>query len=253
MLSKILNRARAVRTRFTGNFIRTWASRYEVFFPVSSMRWAKAQRAESASWHIPDHLEGPEISEFFHNEQTKARFLIKVAEQALGISVQQLMGDRTVLDIACGPGSIVSEMPEPSRKIGLDPAPFPKWVHERYSSLNFELISNPLESAIFHNRNIGPDPLVVMYNALQHFQDCEKAFFNLKNSLGSHQVFFVDYAYVPADPAHPQILTFSRIERMLRKVGYTTENLAVTYARLPGLVEMGNGEPARVISGIARI
>jgi hypothetical protein len=251
MIQRILSRLKNFAKRLSANDLRTSLSKREIFLPVSSRRWGFAQKAESESWHIPHNLIEPEISAYFLEEQTKAKFLVHVAEQTLGLSFSNFISERTVLDIACGPGSIIAEMDKPAVKYGLDPAKFPNWVHGRYKELNFQLINHPLESAPLADFDFGVNPLVIMYNALQHFQDCELAFSNLAKSLGTHQVFFVDYGYVPADAAHPQILTFNRIERILSRVGYETTNLALSYARLPGLVEMGNGEPARILAGIA--
>lgn len=245
-----INKIRGLRGIST-NEIRTKLSRFEIFLPVNSARWQKAQVAEAASWHIPDQLSEPLISDFLRDEQTKAKFLLGVAENALGISLLELISDKTVIDIACGPGSIIAELKTFGKKFGLDPAQFPIWVHQRYDSLDFELINAPLESAPLNGYDFGQGPVAVMYNALQHFQNCELAFNNLVSSLGEHKLFFVDYAYVPADSAHPQILTFNRIERLLLKAGYSVNHLAVSKARLPGMVEMVDGQPANILSGVA--
>lgn len=233
------------------NGLRTYLSNYEVFLPVSSFRWNRAQLAEARSWQLPSKLLNAKADDYLGNEQIKARFIMKHAEKVLDRKFSDIFRDKIVLDIACGPGSIIAEERSPLKKIGVDPASFPKWVHDRYQSQSFELVSAPLETASLETI-IEEDCVVIMYNALQHFRNCNQALRNLRNQIKSHTLIIVDYANVPADLLHPQILSFRRIERWLERNGYIIEDLNLGMARLEGLVELPNENPIGIISCIAR-
>lgn len=235
------------------NRIRTYLSSYEIFLPVSDRRWAIAQKAEAESWHLPLNVKGEEeIEILLGDERKKAKFLVSVAEKNLGIRVDKFVDGKIVIDVACGPGSIMADLENPKAKYGIDPANFPSWVTERYASFGFRLIQAPLESAHLQDFKYEKELVVVLYNALQHFQNCAVALNNLYSNLGNHHLFFVDYGYIPADKAHPQILTYMRLKKLLIESGYVIEKMAQSEERLPGLVEIGSGFPTTIISGLAK-
>lgn len=239
---------------YPANRIRTKLGRYGVFLPVSRRRWELAQVAEEHSWPLPLDWDysGDVLPKLMLDEQTKARFIVSQGEEILGLSLRSLVEDKTVIDVACGPCSIISNWDNCKEKIGIDPAKFPSWVHKRYQEHNFELVSSTLEGAVVKSIT-GPPPVVVMYNALQHFQDINGAVKNLKKIAKNHELFFVDYAEIPADAAHPQILTEKRLRRILLRNGYRAIRLETVEARLPGLVETGSGQSAKIICGYAQM
>jgi hypothetical protein len=236
--------------QITVNNLRTTLAKREIFVFVSPRRWRKAQAAEVDHWNL-QIVENEQLPPVFISEQIKARFLLETAERILGIRVSKLIEDKVVVDIACGPCSVVAEEESPFKKIGVDPAPFPEWVKSRYKKLNFPLISSPMETALIHV-TAEKKIVVVMYNALQHFQSPSQALKNIRVSLKEGEIFFVDYADIPADKAHPQILTFNRIKRLLKKKGYSEIQLAQSLVRLPGYVEGGSGSRVAILAGYAK-
>jgi hypothetical protein len=242
--------------RFTNtDWVRNLFAQFSIFLPVSDRRWRLAQKYESKHWQLPP---APERDQFalpsvFLSEQAKARFIIETAVNVTGFDIESLSKKDLLIDIACGPCSIVAELAGKSRKIGIDPSPYPDWILERYEMLGFEIIKAPLESAnlksLGENENLNI--AVLMYNALQHFQDIDIAISKIYNALGQHLLFFTDYASVPADRAHPQILTAPRLTDAFNRAGYKVSTMQVVKARLPGLVETPAGTAINIVCGIA--
>jgi hypothetical protein len=83
--------------------------------------------------------------------------------------------------------------------------------------------------------------VVIFTNALQHFRSLDQFFLNLQNQLGAHELLFLEFLNVPADRAHPQILTIKRLNSYIEKFNYKILNSKILKERLIGFIERGNG------------
>jgi hypothetical protein len=233
---------------FDSNKWRTLLANLGIFLPVSKRRWQVAQKAERHLWSLPEISESKEHSSF-DNESIKSDFIITNSMSRIGLTFEDLLTNKIVVDIGCGPASAIFHSSAPKRKIGVDPMKFPHWVYERYQESGFELINKSIEDLLPADfKNLGDEaPLVIMYNALQHFMDPFLGLNLLKNLLPKHDLLIIEYANTPADDAHPQIITRLRTSRMLKKLGYQTEHIEVILIKKDGLVEAGQGSPAKIL------
>lgn len=225
---------------------RTLFSKLGIFLPVSKSRWHTAQEYEFHAWELPEIWDIQQVHSSFINEESKSGFIIEASERALGMNLEDLLSDKVVIDVACGPCSVLATMTSPSKKFGVDPFPFPEWVVGRYKSLDFELFQVPLEELSMEiEDNLGV-PVFIMYNALQHFGSPFKALQKLSSLSSSHTVLIIEYLDTPADRAHPQILTEKRILRILKRLKYGSTSNAKFDAYLENLVQLGDGKPAKI-------
>jgi hypothetical protein len=231
---------------------RTLLSKVGIFLPVSRRRWDIAQKFEYHAWELPEVWEKSETHPSFINEETKSNFIINVAEQALGLKLGDLLSDKLVIDVACGPCSVIAAMEHPKSKYGVDPFPFPEWVLERYRSLNFQLIPSALERLQLNLNSETEEPVIIMYNALQHFESPYRALKKLSKIFPQHTLLVIEYLNTSADRAHPQILTTRRILRLIRFLKYETLNSVAVDAYLENLVQSGVNKPVRIGAFIAR-
>ena len=245
-LYKIIFSKKVFKYILDSNKYRTLFSSLNIFFPVTHKRWIFAQKSECSLWALPDNFEGV-THESFINEGKKSNFILNNALNIYGKTIESLVKDRNIIDIGCGPASFITHLNTPRTKIGIDPLPFPKWVIDNYQKSNFTLIQQPIEE-LSHIKFDGLDnPLVVMYNALQHFMNPYKGIQLISEKFSKHEILIVDYGYAPADNAHPQILTTSRIRRFLTKLDYGNIQVNLLSLYLPKLVQYGENKPPFVI------
>jgi hypothetical protein len=245
---KVLVSGRFLTYIFDSNKWRTLFAISGIFLPVSKRRWLVAQNAESHIWNLPETSSTYEHPSFL-NEGIKSDFIIKNSLSAIGLTLEDLLKDRVVIDVGCGPASAILDSDSPKRKIGIDPMPFPSWVRHRYQQSGFELIIKPVEELIASDfREISKEiPLVIMYNALQHFKDPYMGLELLSELLKTHELLIIDYANAPADDAHPQVITHQRVSRMLNRIGYQIDQARVIEMKKDGLIEYGHGSAAQIL------
>lgn len=75
-------------------------------------------------------------------------------------------GDKTIVDLGSGPYSILLKC-EATKKIAVDPAPYPDWVKARYEAANVDFLQLPAE--IYTCGEVVDE--VLIYNCLQHTID----------------------------------------------------------------------------------
>lgn len=231
------------------NSWRTLFSKINLFIPVSKSRWDKAQISEQEAWELPAEWDYSVDHPSFTNEETKSGHLIAALEKQLDIQIAQEFSGRSVIDIGCGPCSFVSKIQTPAQKFGVDPFPFPRWVLDRYAELNFKVLPFPLE-VLESPDQVGPNPVIIMYNALQHFWSPSKAFKRIHQLFPQHEILIVEYLNTSADNAHPQIITKQRIERLLKRNSYSNIVVKSFDTILAPLIQYGEGIPAHI--GVAR-
>jgi 2-polyprenyl-3-methyl-5-hydroxy-6-metoxy-1,4-benzoquinol methylase len=174
----------------------------------------------------------------------KNGFLIDRLERFLGKTVEEASQGKRVLDVACGPVSVTSQMKGARTLEGVDPLRYPEWVYSQYERRGFHVHLCRLEDL-----DAGPYDFILCYNALQHFEDLDAATAALFRLLtpGGRSV-IVDYLEIPTDDAHLQCLTKSSMDASFARAGFVLRSEEVL-ERLPGYVERGGNRPIKLYLG----
>lgn len=250
VINVILNKVES-RSRFDA--LRTLLSRFELFLPVSKKRWLIAQDFESIHYQgVINNVPVNDSAQLLrHYSGPGPQYFRENIEEALGVNLKDFLLDKVLIEIACGASSVFLNMETTAIKLGVDPMSFSDWVISRYSDVGATIISKGAEdfdlSDLSKNlRDQIKAPLnqkvVLFTNALQHFQSPKEFFFNLQNQIGGHDLIFLEFLDVPADRAHPQILTKRRLDSFLSKFDYMILGSHPLEGRLPGYIEAGEGQ-----------
>jgi 2-polyprenyl-3-methyl-5-hydroxy-6-metoxy-1,4-benzoquinol methylase len=121
--------------------------------------WEEAQKWEK-EWH------GNCVNSY--NEETKQYIYARL----MGLDVYKTnyfgqmgwdFGDKSVLDIGCGPYSLLMKS-RAKMKVGIDPCSYPQWVRMRYEAADVTLIQVAAEE--WETHKVFDE--VLIYNCLQH-------------------------------------------------------------------------------------
>jgi hypothetical protein len=184
-----------------------------------------------------------------HYSGPGAQYFKSTIEQTLHLDLYSYLQDTILIEVACGASSVFLSIQSPLTKIGIDPMPFSDWVIAHYGEIGAKILTmsgedfrlrNELDSIEDMNR-AHFKKVVIFTNALQHFRSLNDFFLNLSNQIGEHDLVFLEFLNIPADRAHPQILTKKRLNSLLRKFRYEILNSATVVSKLPGFIEQGNG------------
>lgn len=202
--------------------------------------WDQAQVAEkghwAALWQPADSLERQYLAE---SEAKKGDFIFHEMSMHFEIDPTKDWSDKAVLDVGCGPVSLVARSKLGKTRTGVDPLRYPHWVYEAYRANSFNVIMEPFEEMS------GPDKydVIVMYNSLQHFADL-RAVANRSKDIVTQagEIYLSEYLQVPTNEAHIQFLEDGVLNELFTSAGVKVDS-AVVPVRLPGLVERPGGEP----------
>lgn len=210
---------------------------------VPSQTWLNAQIAEK------EHAESlwlPFGNESRHKciigEKIKNTFLLDNLEIFLGSTIESLLQEKDVLDVACGPVSFISQIKGANSLEGVDPLPYPEFVYEQYLMRNFYVNKCRLEDMSLSKSY----DIIICYNTFQHFENLYDAATVIKKLLRPHgRVYIIDYLEIPTDPAHIQFLTKDKLDSIFQQVSLFGETKKIDI-HLPGYVEIGGGHPINV-------
>jgi len=122
------------------------------------------------------------------------------------------MGSKSILDVGCGPYSMLLKVKTSGAKYGVDPIRYPDWVLHRYHAAKIQFIEYPAECLDFPiNYEIygqelpafvdftkNPVDEAWIYNCLQHVQDPEKIISNVKKCAKVIRIFeWIDQGISP--------------------------------------------------------
>ena len=222
----------------------------EIFLPVSKNRWRKAQISEKASWDLPMNLPTKEsLNIILQHYQPDQKYLLDTAERLLEIDLEKEMKNRILIDLASGALPYSAIYKSPKLKWAVDPASYPDWVVEFNKNLGMKMICTPGESANFPKYRKGEEFFVIALNAFQHFQSIPNTLKNLSDNLGPHSLLLIDFIDVPADSAHPQIISQRRIEKLLDNHNYEIKKMCTSHIKHNG-IHYGRGKPAKIVMGL---
>lgn len=133
-------------------------------------QWKEAQKWEK-EWHS-DCINS-------YNEETKQYVYSKFMglDEYVVNTYGQVgwdFGDRKILDVGCGPYSILLKS-KAQVMHGIDPCQYPKWVYERYKCANIVIHKIPAEN--FVTKMVYDE--VLLYNCLQHVISPKKIIENI--------------------------------------------------------------------------
>ena len=252
LYARIMNVAlNRVESRSRLDAARTLFAKLGIFFPVSKRRWVIAQVFESV--HYKDVINNLPVSEsktlLRHYSGPGAQYFKDTIEHTLDLDLFLYFRDKILIEVACGASSVFLNIQSPLTKIGIDPMKFSEWVIAHYDEMGAKILTMSGEDFQLKNNlasiedvNRGHfEKVVIFTNALQHFRSLDDFFSNLQNQLGTHELLFLEFLNIPADRAHPQILTEKRLNYYLRKYQYRISHSATISSKLPGFIEQGNG------------
>jgi 2-polyprenyl-3-methyl-5-hydroxy-6-metoxy-1,4-benzoquinol methylase len=121
-------------------------------------------------------------------------------------------GDQSVLDIGCGPYSILLKS-KATLKVGVDPCPYPEWVKMRYKECGVEFYNIKGEEINCFN-NFDE---CLIYNCLQHTEDPQKI---LQKAWENSKVIRIfEWINEPVSDGHIHVLTEEKLNAWLSGEG----------------------------------
>jgi len=161
--------------------------------PPVKTEWEKATEFETNWWGLePNERWNEEV----RKQDTYARLMGLPEDLDLGKPT-------TILDIGCGPTSILLRANRYGAKaFGVDPLPVSKNTLQRYKAANVTFINKKAED--FDESNIQVDEAWI-YNCLQHTEDPSKILAKMASSAKLIRVF--EWRNTAVMPGHPQVLT----------------------------------------------
>jgi SAM-dependent methyltransferase len=114
---------------------------------------------------------------------------------------------KSILDIGCGPWSMLLRCYNAGRLVGVDPLQYPPSVVRRYRNYGIEFLNLPGEQIPPPEQQacFGYFDEVWIYNVLQHVVDPQKV---LQNAIASAaKLRIIEWVNIPPHPGHPHMLT----------------------------------------------
>ncbi len=189
------------------------------------MIWDEAQKLEKDWWGACRNTFGEEAKQFVYAQKMKLR-IYDDGNSPFNIDCHGYK----VLDIGCGPTSMLLKCTNLGLGVAIDPCDYPMWVADRYAA-----------SGIEYNKSKGEDipedftkkfDEVWIYNVLQHTDDPEKVVKNAKRVGKVIRIFeWIDH---PTNAMHPHLLTEAKLNEWLDgkgEVGELAEKTVGLYGR----------------------
>jgi len=177
------------------------------------MAWKDEQKWEMSWW-------GNCINSY--GEQTKQRHyaqLMGLQERSdARYSFYYELGGKNVLDIGCGPTSLLLKCVNFGYALAIDPAPYPEWIAARYKAADVDYKVQKGEDIDY----VGFDE-VWIYNVLQHVDDPKKIIDNAKHAGKIIRMF--EWLEIGKAPGHPHNLFENQLNEWLGGEGKVNANV----------------------------
>ena len=208
--------------------------------PQQRSIWEEAQAAEKGHWawlwQAADSASRVALTD---NETVKGEFIFQELADHFKIKPKSDWVGLSVLDVGCGPISLVARNRLGKVRAGVDPLRYPAWVYEQYAEQQFQVYEVPFEELAVAQKF----DLIVFYNALQHFADLDAVARQCRQVLArSGAVYLSEYLAVPTNEAHIQFLEADSLDALFKSTGFAVDSV-VKPVRLPGYVERPDGSP----------
>lgn len=207
--------------------------------PQTKQTWLNAQTAEKGHWSILWQSEdSAERIALINNETIKGQFIFDELVDHFNIDPDKDWDALRVLDVACGPLSLVARNTLGKKRVGVDPLKYPDWVYEEYAKDDFKVFLEPFEELSSKTKF----DVVLFYNALQHFADLEAVAEKCKQIINKNaSIYLCEYLEVPTNDAHIQFLTKDMLDKLFKDKGFSVDSERIEVI-LPGYVERPGGE-----------
>lgn len=181
---------------------------------ASDEEWNKAQRYERHWW-----VSNPQ---YHPGEVIKSNYVAKL------LFIDDRISDRTVIDIGCGPLSLLQQIPTKSC-VGLDPIHYGD-LEKAYESRNIKRIIKCGEDI---SNEDGHYDEAWIYNCLQHVKDPTKI---IENAIMiSNMVRIFEWTYIPPYEGHLWELRPEMLSNPFQKAGWHTRMQTTGYLDHSGL------------------
>ncbi len=218
-------------------------------FPSHSRStWDKAQEAEKGHWAwLWQAADSEQRKSLINNETIKGEFIFQQMADFFKVKPQKDWHKLKVLDVGCGPISLIARNKLGIIRAGVDPLRYPNWVYQEYENKNFKVYEKPFEELGVKQKF----DVIVFYNALQHFADLKSVAKKCHEFLAKDGVIYLsEYLEVPTNEAHIQFLESGALNMLFSSAGFKV-NSVERAVRLPGYVERPDGSPINLY--IARL
>jgi 2-polyprenyl-3-methyl-5-hydroxy-6-metoxy-1,4-benzoquinol methylase len=208
--------------------------------PQSKAIWLNAQDAEKGHWaYLWQDVNSQGRTALINNEVIKGEFIFQEMVDKFGIKPKTDWSNSKIIDVGCGPLSLVARNKLGKTREGVDPLKYPSSIYEEYESKDFKVHIEPFEELSTKDKF----DIVIFYNALQHFADLDAVAKKCKEILKKNgQILLSEYLKVPVNDAHIQYLEAGELDKMFKGVGLHVESFSIP-VRLPGYVERPDGSP----------
>ncbi len=200
--------------------------------------WLRAQEAEKGHWaYLWQDSSSQERIALINNEVIKGEFIFQEMADYFHINPKKDWANLKILDVGCGPLSLVARNSLGKTRVGVDPLKYPHWVYEDYEAKKFNVQLEPFEELSV----LTKFDILIFYNALQHFADLDLVIAKCKSALAKGGVIFLsEYLKVPTNDAHIQYLEADKLDKLFRDSGFRVNSTTLP-VRLPGFVERPDG------------
>ena len=204
--------------------------------------WEHAQAAEKSFWYdsgINDPADSARRQWLVDSESQKADFIFHQMTSQFDVDPTKDWAKLRVLDVGCGPTSLVARSELGKTRTGVDPLEYPSWVYDNYKKHGFEVLLQPFEEL----KTTQKYDIIIFYNALQHFADLGEVAATCQKVLASKgTIYLSEYLEVPTNEAHIHYLETAKLNDLFTQAGFVVE-ATTKPVRLPGLVELPGGQP----------
>jgi len=210
--------------------------------PQQRLEWEHAQEAEKEYWYgcgIDDPDGSTRRQLLVDSESQKADFIFNQMVDHFGVDPAKDWSKLKVLDVGCGPTSLVARSKFGKTRAGVDPLAYPKWVYEDYKKHGFKVFLQPFEELDTTKKF----DIIIFYNALQHFANLGEVARKCREVLAKGgKIYLSEYLEVPTNHAHIHYLESAKLDGLFEGAGFEVESVN-KQVRLPGLVELPGGQP----------
>lgn len=201
--------------------------------------WLKAQEAEKGHWIGLWSDDEVQRKALFDHEAQKADFIFDTMIKHFRIDPNKNWKDSNILDVGCGPASIIARAEYGKTRTGADPLKYPDWVYDDYKKHDFKVLLQPFEELDTAKKF----DTIIFYNALQHFANLGQVARKCQDVLAKGGVVYLsEYLEVPTNEAHIQFLEAAKLDGLFEGAGFNVDSTVVP-VRLEGLVERPGGQP----------
>jgi 2-polyprenyl-3-methyl-5-hydroxy-6-metoxy-1,4-benzoquinol methylase len=204
----------------------------------SRVIWDKAQEAEKGHWAwLWQGSDSIQRQDLINGEVTKGEFIFQQMVEHFNVHPTEDWAGLKVLDVGCGPLSLIARNQLGKSRSGVDPLHYPTWVYDEYKTKDFMVYKQPFEELSTTKKF----DIIIFYNALQHFADLGMVAKKCDGILAKGgEVYLAEYLEVPTNEAHIQYLEAPMLDKLFRSHGFKVDSVAES-VRLPGYVERPDG------------